>query len=141
MPFIARPKRAWSLRERLTLATLVAAALYTAMYPNIYLTAFAAIGLGAARISRPRGLARTLSIRGVLICASAYLALLIIAIALAASLPPSSKSEEDEAKYKDVDFDSIIDPSWNNLATQYVGFIVGAYKPFPFAPFNILLTA
>lgn len=128
LPFVARPKRARSFRDRLTIVTLIATAIYTAIYPNIWLTGFAAMGLGLARISRPQGIAHTLSIRGVMIFAALYVTIFVVTIAFVVSSPSSTPSEAEAEKYKDVDFDAILDPSWNNLALQYVGFIAGTHR-------------
>jgi len=125
IPFIAPPKRGLALRDRLAILPIMAAAVYTSNYPNIWLTGFAAMGLGVVRICWPHGHAHTVSIRGVMIYISMSMTAAAIAVALVVSIPWPRQSEEDKAKNSGIDFRSILDPVWFNFGLQYAGFIVG----------------
>lgn len=127
MPLLARPKHTPSARDKVAIVALIAAAVYTVIHPTIWLTSFALLGIATSVVFRPHSFSRTLSVRGILLPITGYVALMIFVIVVVTiNSPKSTSPRKNNNNDSDVDFDSIMDPVWRTAFDQYLGIVFGA---------------
>lgn len=105
--------------------------MYIAVYPNLWLTSLASIGLAFGGVLSQHKFLRVVSLRGVLIPIIAYVSVLtIVAMILVVLLgisPSHHWSHEDEHSTSDfyTVMSAIMDPAWVSAFNQIIGIVLG----------------